>query len=235
MFRSASLLALASTLALALPADAGDRHRIRLPGGVSVNLPSQTQLISAVNPTTRYITGKPRIVPHHPVRHCYRPAPTIRPINWRPFVPPTPTRTWYFGVSLQRTQTPYGPGLQVASVTPGAPASLAGLEPGDVLLSAGSVSLQNAVSNEHGVQLLQSAVGFGSAPAPTAATTYIAPQPIANVRLTVLDVRTAQLAYLNVQPQHVGGPSPIPTAPAPTFSSPAPVAGAPAVSSARTF
>ena len=165
--------------------------------------------------------------------------PTYRPITWQPpIVQPIAPRQWYFGMSLEVIQTAYGPGLQVASVTPGSPASLVGLERGDTLLAANSVSLQNAISNEHGVQLLQSAVTLSGGPAPTTtvstriAPQLITPQPIGNVLLTVLDIRTGQLARLNVQPQRVGGPAAIPTSPAPTFTSPAPVASA---APARTF
>ncbi|TWT96205.1 PDZ domain (Also known as DHR or GLGF) [Botrimarina colliarenosi] len=154
------------------------------------------------------------------------PAPTVvgKPINWRPQPSVVPTRSWYFGMSLQITQSPFGRGLQVASVTPGSPAARAGLEAGDVLLSAGGVSLQGAYSNEHGVQLLQSAMGAG-APAPTAVATYtVAPSP--SVQLTVVNVRTGQLTGVNVQPIATGGPAPTLTSPAPVASYPSPAVSA---------
>lgn len=166
---------------------------------------------------------KKRWKPIHPPAPTYQPAPTINPINWNPAPTIVPARQWYFGMSLEITNTAYGRGLRVASITPGSPAYRAGLEIGDVLLAAGSVSLQNAYSNEHGVQLLQSAVG-GGAPAPTAATTAVGTfvSPVSpTVQLTVVDVRTNQARYLLVQPQGRGG------VPAPTFTSPRP---APSVS-----
>ncbi|QDT67945.1 PDZ domain (Also known as DHR or GLGF) [Planctomycetes bacterium MalM25] len=153
---------------------------------------------------------------HHPAP-IHQPAPTLKPIGWAPAPTVVPARNWYFGMSLQITNTAYGRGLQVARVTPGSPAYRAGLEVGDVLLAAGSVSLQNAYSNEHGVQLLQSAVGSG-APAPTAAAAFVAPVS-PTVQVTVIDVRTNQAKYVLVSPRLNGG-----GAPAPTFTAPAPVA-----------
>lgn len=164
--------------------------------------------------------------------HCgdpWRPAPTphptpaptvVNPIGWNP-APVAPARQWYFGMSLQITQTAYGRGLQVASVTPGSPAALAGLEIGDVLLSGGGVSFASAYSNEHGVQLLQSSVG-GGAPAPTAVGTFVAP-PSPSVQLTVVDRRTGQPVGVNVRPIGSGGGGPAPTA---VGSWPAPAASA---------
>lgn len=162
--------------------------------------------------------GRWRPAPIHPAP----PAPTAIPqVRWMPPVQQVvPTRRWYFGMSLQITNTAYGRGLQVTRVTPGGPAARVGLEPGDVLMAAGQVSLQTAYSNEHGVQLLQSAVGFGS-PAPTAAITTIGfpSQPSSSVLLTVINRRTNQPLQLAVSPQRVGGGGPVPTTTVSTFSS----------------
>lgn len=161
--------------------------------------------------------GRWRPAPIHPAP----PAPTAVPqVRWMPPVQPVaPTRQWYFGMSLQITNTSYGRGLQVTNVTPGGPASRVGLEPGDVLMAAGQVSLQNAYSNEHGVQLLQSAVGLGS-PAPTAAITTVGypTQPSSSVLLTVINRRTNQPLHLAVYPQRVGG-GPVPTTTVSAFGS----------------
>lgn len=196
----AALTAVAATLALAPQADAGNRCRWK-----------------PVHPQPIY----PQPAPIYPApAPTIQPAPTIRPIGFVPTPRVVPSRTWYFGMSLQITNTAYGRGLQVASVTPGSPASRAGLEVGDVLLAAGNVGLQNAYSNEHGVQILQSAVG-NSTPAPTA--TFVVPSG-PNLTLTVLNVRTNQPTYVTVQPQPNGMPVPTYPTPAPAISAPAPLA-----------
>lgn len=157
-----------------------------------------------------------------------RPAPTtaFRPVSFPSAPQPAvvPTRTWYFGMSLEITNTVYGRGLRIASITPGAPAALAGLEIGDVLMVASGQSLSQANTNEHGVQILQSLVD---------------PQ-YANIQLGLLDVRTQQPTYLTVMPQRVGGgPAPTATFPqAPGQAFPAPPASAPVASAtapARAF
>ncbi|MEO0529268.1 MAG: PDZ domain-containing protein [Planctomycetota bacterium] len=198
----AALTAVAATLGLASQADAGKHCRWK---------PAPPR---PIHPAPTYPVPAPTI----------QPAPTVRPIGYVPTPTVVPARTWYFGMNLQITNTAYGRGLQIASITHGSPASRAGLEVGDVLLAAGNVGLQSAYSNEHGVQLLQSAVG-GSAPAPTV-TTFVAPTS-PNVLLTVLNIRTGQPTYVNVQPHRQGNP--VPTYPTPTFPAPAvsaPVANA---------
>lgn len=160
-----------------------------------------------------------------------KPVPTIQPIDWvRPA--PAPVRNWYFGVSLQLINTQWGRGLQVASVTPGAPASLAGLEVGDILLGSSVMRFNHAYSNHHGVDLLQQSVLGGGAPAPavTTVSTRIVPQS-GYADLQVIDVRTGGVTNLRVFPQWtgggIGGPVPTYTNPAPAFStSPAPAFGA---------
>lgn len=136
---------------------------------------------------------------------------------------PAPTNAWYFGMSLQRIATQYGTGMQLASVTPGSPAALSGLERGDVLLTANGANFRHAGSNTHGVQILQQSVRFTSGgvqpPAPTATTvsTYVQPnvvsQPYTDVQ--VIDSRTGQVMVLRVTPIGQGFVSPQPT-PAPT-------------------
>lgn len=151
------------------------------------------------------------------------PVPTVQPIGWPQ---PAPARPWYFGMSLQVTQTAYGRGLQVVSITPGAPAQRSGLEIGDVLLASTVLSFSNAFSNQHGVDLLQQSVIGGGAPAPTVTTqvsTRIAPAIAPGsgyADLQVLDVRTGGVANLRVFPQQLGGGG----LPAPTFANPAPAA-----------
>ncbi|CAE7266137.1 unnamed protein product, partial [Symbiodinium sp. CCMP2456] len=139
----------------------------------------------------------------------YKPAPTV--IGNPGYLPIAGPRAYYFGMSLQIANTAYGRGLQVASVTPGSPAAQAGLETGDVLLRAGGVDLQNAYSNEHGVQLLQSAVGFGGA-SPTTAQTFVAP-PAQLVQLTVVNVRSGRVVAVSVRPISSGSPAPTVAAP----------------------
>ncbi|MEN0109995.1 MAG: PDZ domain-containing protein [Planctomycetota bacterium] len=134
-------------------------------------------------------------------------------------------RQWYFGMSLDRRQTPYGVGLRVVGLTHGGPAHRAGLEIGDTLLVAGGTSLSGAWSNEHGVQLLQSAVAGGggawpapTGPAPTVTTVGLRPSVAPNpgegyVSLTVLDIRTGGTTQVAVRPTAnqggwVGGPAP---------------------------
>ena len=137
------------------------------------------------------------------------PVPTVNPIG---FVNPAP-RQWYFGMSLQRTSTPYGTGLQVFSVTPGSPAQQAGLEPGDVLLVSNSVRFAAAQTNEHGVQMLQSSVD--------------AFRPMAT--LTVIDVRTQQVTHVYCGPQRMNAPVPTGGLPVPANAGPAPGFGGPSV------
>ncbi|MEN0109996.1 MAG: hypothetical protein AAF805_04670 [Planctomycetota bacterium] len=150
------------------------------------------------------------------------PAPTVpQPIVPQP-IGPAPTTTaqlpWYFGMSLARSQTAYGTGLRVAIVTHGAPAHLAGLKAGDTLLVAGAVPLQSAATNQHGVQLVQSAVTATAAPAPTmtlvsTGSPTLPIPPAAHVTLTILDGATGQLRYVTVQPRSTGV---VAAAPAPT-------------------
>lgn len=147
------------------------------------------------------------------------PVPTIQPIGWPQ---PAPARPWLFGMSLQVTQTPYGRGLQVASITPGAAAQRAGLEVGDVLLASSVQSFASAYSNPHGVDLLQQSVLRAEAPAPTFTTTQVstavAPAIAPGVGyadLQVLDVRTRGVTNLRVFPQPVGAGLPAPAYAAP--------------------
>ena len=145
--------------------------------------------------------------------------PTYRPITWQPpIVQPIVVtgRQWYFGMSLAgHPDALTAPACMVASVTPGSP-GVAGRPRvrGDTLARwPTQVSLQNAFSNEHGVQLLQSAVG-GGAPAPTAAAAFVAPTG-PGVLLTVINTRTQQPIHVTVRPQPIGGvPAPAQAAPA---------------------
>lgn len=162
------------------------------------------------------------VYPVHPA-----PAPAVQPVV-------RPHRDWYFGMSLQIVRTQYGQGLQVASVTHGGPASQAGLEVGDVLLAANGHSLAGAMSNEHGVTLVNQAMSYGQAPAPAAAATtavaYVVPQ--SQMQFTVLDRRSGQPVYVACSPHRVGAP--IPT-PAPAFGSPAFGSPAPSAPAVTTF
>lgn len=166
-----------------------------------------------------------------------QPTTSFRPISFpsQPQPSVVPSRTWYFGVSLEIADTVYGRGLRVASVTRGGPGAMAGLERGDVLMVANGQSLSHATTNEHGVQILQSLVN-GSSPAPTAA--FVVPSS-PTVQFGVVDRRTNSPTYVTVTPQRVGG-SPAPTAggggggfPAPSQAFPS----APAASAApeKTF
>ena len=103
-------------------------------------------------------------------------------------------------MSLQLTDSHYGRGLQVTSVTPGSPAYNAGLEPGDILYAANQASLQTAVSNEHGVQTIQSQV------VETQSSGY------GHVQLTsVWDANANQVVELTVYPTREVEETPIPT------------------------
>lgn len=209
MSRTATLTALTAVVALAVAAQAHAGHGCG--GWKPAPHPFPGPGWEPPAPTSTIIKN----VSHH----SYKVAPSVVP-SPQPIVGP---RSFYFGMSLQITYTQYGRGLQVASITPGSPAARAGLEIGDVLLRAGSTDLQNAYSNEHGVQLLQSAVLGGGGPAPTV-TAFVAPSP--SVYLTVVNVRTGQLTGVNVQPIPTGSPAPTLTAPAPVASNPSPAVSA---------
>lgn len=164
-------------------------------------------------PKPPIVCPKPPIVIHPPKPPVVCPPPVITPppVVHPPVVvcPPKPcgcthhctckpavsTYAWYFGISLERVQTNFGVGLRVASVTPGGPSQQYGLKPGDVLLVAGVVNLSQAISNTHGVELVQSAV-----------------TPEGTVQFTLLDGSTGMLANLAMAPTPLGAPGPAPTA-----------------------
>lgn len=161
----------------------------------------------------------------------HRPVPTIQPIT---YPRPAPHIQWRFGMNVQLINTQYGTGLQVTSVNYGGAAQAAGLEPGDVILTSNGRNFNYARSNHSGVRILQNSVsgGGGGLPAPTVTTasaTMIAPQPIVQPGLAVLQVldsRTGYVTNLNVFPRYTGGG--FPGLPAPTTTAPAPAAAAPA-------
>ena len=150
-------------------------------------------------PQPPVICPPPVVCPPKPPVIC--PPPVIKPICYKPVCPPVCTcHDWYFGMSLQLTDSHYGRGLQVTSVTPGSPAHHAGLEPGDILYAANQASLQTAVSNEHGVQLLQSQVVENQVPS------------YGHVALTsVWDASTNQVVRLDVTPTREVEETPVPT------------------------
>lgn len=160
----------------------------------------------------------PPVICPPPAHVC--PPPVITPVCChKPVCECETTPAWYFGMSLQRIQTPLGIGLQVFSITPNSPAAVSGLKVGDVLLMANGQSLQAVQSNEEGVALLQSLVVVGqpvaATPVPTAVPTmlvsHVVPQPVlqASINLTVLDTQSNQLASLTVMPQSLETPAPV--------------------------
>ncbi len=154
-------------------------------------------------PKPPVICPPPVVCPPAPPVVC--PPPVIKPICHKPVCPPVcpPVCTcdnWYFGMSLQLTDSHYGRGMQVTSVTPGSPAHQAGLQPGDILYAANHTSLYNAVSNEHGVQIIQSQVAETQSPG------------YGHVQLTsVWDADTNQVVELTVYPTREVEEAPIPT------------------------
>lgn len=231
MTRSATLAALAAILTLSTAnADAGSTKRfgISLPGIGNISTPQID--LSKFQPR---VSLPPVTLPSPP--HAPLPTPIVRPPVTCPTPVPTPIpaptvvrpvdyvqpgyRQWYFGMSLQRVSTQYGGGLQVYSVTPGAPAHQAGLEPGDILLASNSVSFATAQTNEHGVQMLQSSVDSF--------------RPLTS--LTVIDVRTQQVTHVVCGPRRMNAPAPTGGLPAPATAAPAPVASAPAPAASSTF
>lgn len=130
---------------------------------------------------------------------------------------------WYFGMSVQLNHTPYGRGLQVYDTRGFGPARQAGLEPGDVILSANGNTFHNAFSNRHAVRILQNSVyAIGSPVGPietfgNKVSTLVNPgwgQPTGSVQLQVLDSRTGNVVLLTVYPQYngIGQPGlPVPT------------------------
>lgn len=152
-------------------------------------------------PKPPVVCPKPPIVIHPPKPPVVYPKPPVvcpPPVVEPPVVvcppEPAPTYAWYFGLSLERVQTNFGVGLRVASVTPGGPSHQYGLKPGDVLLVAGAVNLSQAISNTHGVELVQSAV-----------------TPEGSVQFTLVDGGTGQLANLAMAATPLGSPAPAPT------------------------
>lgn len=254
MTRSTSLVALAATLALSPAAMADSPIRIggiNLPGNVSIGgrnvdlsrigrnaFKPRVSLPPVVNPpaigapivrppvTRPIVTPPPRVCPTPTPAPIPVPAPVPAPTVVNPIGYVQPARPYYFGMSLVRAGTVYGTGLRVVSLTHGAPAHLAGLEIGDILLASNGVGFSTAYSNEHGVSLLQSSVGAG-APAPavtTAAVGYVAPPaPVAMAQLTVLDVRSNRPTYVTVAPRNLSAP----TLPSPGLPAPAAAAASP--------
>ncbi|TWT48419.1 PDZ domain-containing protein [Botrimarina hoheduenensis] len=241
MYRPASVVALALTLALtAASAEAGNKKNfggISLPGSIQVGN-QKINLGQIVGGGPRVSLPTPRIVtpiPHPTPKPCLRPPvhhPAHPPIACPTPVYPTPLPAptvvqhpvvtpgvqWYFGMSLERVTTQYGIGLRITSLTHGAPAHLAGLENGDILLASNGQPLQGAQTNEHGVALVQASIGNGT-PAPTATTTVVGYVPSAapTALMLVLDSRTGQATYVSVTPQNLWStPVPQPTPPAPT-------------------
>ena len=217
MFRPASLMnvTLVAILAAAPLANAGGPKHFKppaisvpdfkLPGTLqqaancdSPNHTSQAPNCLSTYPTNCLPSTSSCNLPPKPPVIC--PPPVIKPICYKPVCPPVCTcNNWYFGMSLQLTDSHYGRGLQVTSVTPGSPAHQAGLEPGDVLYAVDQTTLQTAVSNEHGVQLLQSEV-----------------DPVSGVYghallSSVLDASTNQVIQLQVYPTRTVEETPVPT------------------------
>lgn len=136
----------------------------------------------------------PTPIPTQPAPTATLPPVSI-PTQLVSFRPAVPQSSYYFGLSIQLTPTQYGNGAMVHTVAPAGPASRAGLEPGDVILSANGLSFRDVHSIDGGVARLQQAVAASG---------------VAN--LQVLDIRTNQVRVLQLYPD--GGPAAAPAAPA---------------------
>ena len=147
-----------------------------------------------------------------------------------PGVPPQirPQNEFYFGFSIQLISNGYSKTLKIVSVTPGSPAQLAGLEPGDEIRSVNGQGFSYARDSFEAANLLSrfvstANVNGGPAPAATAPTIqqpYYVARPIAN--MVVRNVRNGQNVLVTVRPTRRFA-LPVPTVAAQTATSQLPV------------
>ena len=175
----------------------------------------------------------------------FTPVQQVQPqVQVQPYVAPThppvappQQNQFYFGVNVHLNRGYHGTTLRITSVTPGSPASVAGLEVGDEIRTLNGRDFNQASDSFHAVALMNSFVNYSSQPAPAAAAAiaqvqaYVSPQ--ATAQMLVRNVRNGQNVWVNVYPQRRGWSGPAPAAAAPTYTAPAPTT--PATPAAPTY
>ena len=141
--------------------------------------------------------------------------------------------SWTFGMNVALTQNAYGNGLLVTSVVPYSPAQMAGLKPGDTIMSVNGRGFGQVFNSIQGLQVLQSATtagGYGAG----------LPTPPGVALMQVLDSYAWRVVPRTCQPRNNFGPgggigigtgvavNPIPVNPIPVNPIPAnPIAASP--------
>ena len=158
--------------------------------------------------------------------------------GYLPPVAPPQQNQFYFGVNVQLVRGYQGTLLRITSVTPGSPASAAGLEIGDEIQSINGRSFERARDSFHAVSMMNRFVNLNNPGVPAAAAmaggtaqAYVVPrpnppQPIA--QLNVRNVRNGQYVSITVYPQLRGWGGPAPAAAAAATVTSAPPAYTPA-------
>jgi len=120
-----------------------------------------------------------------------------------PPVAPPQQNQFYFGVNVQLNHGYHGTSLRITSVTPGSPASAAGLEIGDEIRSINGRSFEQARDSFHAVRMMNRFVSFNGPAVPAAAASagvqaYVMPRPAppqAFAQLLVRNVRNGQYPH----------------------------------------
>jgi len=144
-----------------------------------------------------------------------------------PPVAPPQQNQFYFGVNVQLNHGYHGTSLRITSVTPGSPASAAGLEIGDEIRSINGRSFEQARDSFHAVRMMNRFVSFNGPAVPAAAASagvqaYVMPRPAppqAFAQLLVRNVRNGQYVSITMYPQKRGWSGPAPAAAAATATS----------------
>ena len=190
------------------------------------NLPAQ-----AIQPTQAPVQAPAQVTTQQAtqayVAPGYLPPPPVAPPQQNQF---------YFGVNVQLNRGYQGTSLRISSVTPGSPASAAGLEVGDEIQSINGRSFERARDSFHAVTMMNRFVNFSSPAAPAAAASagaqaYVMPQPAPSqptAQLMVRNVRNGQYVSITMYPQLRGWSGPAPAAAATATVTSAPPAYTPA-------